>query len=451
MTRIRQYLAAFLTINAGMLLSSGATAGDWQDNAPFGASLNGNLYTPTTPAANPAILVALHYCTGNSSNAVGWFDSYADQHGFYIIAPNAGKQCFESSATRGGDRQAIVDMVQWVIDNKGGNPDRVFAAGFSSGGCMTNVLLTIYPDVFKGGAAMPGFPGGGWPAGDTSCTKCNSSPPSTDGKYWGDIARGAFAWDGKYPCSQQWSGGADEFLFHEWMPAVVAQFQNLAGLDAGSPGSGAPNGWNRTEYKDADGNVRLQTNIKPGQKHDLTGSNLPGEVVKFLGLDKPTGACGIEGDAPVDTGSTSEVSTGGDTASLETSGDLASSSEETTTAATTTVPTTSTTAPVTTAPVPPATGVTPTPPAPVTPPGTPPVTPPGTPSVTPPSPTAAPSGTATGTDTAVPTGTTSGDDTSGDNAGCSCTVAGRPGHNSLAAVLLGGLGALWIARRRRSD
>jgi acetylxylan esterase len=440
MTRYRQNIAAFLTVNAGLLLASAAAhAGSWQDNAPFGASLNGNLYTPTTPAESPAILVALHYCTGNSGNAKGWFDSYADEHGFYIIAPNAGKQCFESSATRGGDRQAIVDMVQYVIDNKGGNPDRVFAAGFSSGGCMTNVLLTVYPDVFKGGAAMPGFPGGGWPAGDTTCTKCGSSPPSTDGAYWGDIARNAFAWDGKYPCSQQWSGGADEYKFHEWMPAIVAQFQNLSGLDAGSPGTGAPNGWNRTEYKDADGNVRLQTNIRPGQAHDLTGSGLTGHVVSFLGLDKPTGACGIEDDAPVDTGSTSgEASTSVEVSVDESTGDTAG--EDTTTTATTTS-TTTTTSNTTTTTTSNSTGETTSATSSG---GATTSAPTNTP--TPPAPTTAPS--ATSTDTAAPSTTGTTADSSGDNAGCGCVVAGRPGQTSLALAALGGLGALLLGRRR---
>jgi poly(hydroxyalkanoate) depolymerase family esterase len=277
---------------AALLVASPASAA-WQSNFGFGATLQADLYTPTTVAASPAVLVAIHYCSGNKSNAHGWFDSYADKNGFYIIAPDAGKNCFDSSASRDGDKAAIVKMVQYLIDNKSADKNRVFAAGFSSGGCMTNTLLAIYPDVFAGGAAMPGFPAGGWPAGDTSCTKCGSSPPSTDGKYWGDIARKAFAWNGTYPCSQQWVGGADEYNFNGWLPAVAAQFQNLSNLSAGTADSSAPSGWSRTVYKDASGNVRLQTNLKAGQKHDLTGSGLPGYVVAFLGLDKPTGSCGV--------------------------------------------------------------------------------------------------------------------------------------------------------------
>lgn len=294
MIRTRNRVVSLLFLNAGLLLATEAHAGSWQTNAPFGATLQGDLYTPTTPAASPAIMVAIHYCTGHASNAHGWFQSAADAAGFYIIAPDAGKQCFDSSLSRGGDREAIVKMVNYVIMNKSADKTRVFVAGLSSGGCMTNTLLALYPDVFVGGSAMPGFTAGGWPAGDTTCTKCGTNPPSTDGKYWGDMVRSAYAYSGTRPCSQQWVGGGDEYKFNAWLPAVAAQFVDLGGLGAGMPGTGAPNGWTRTEYKDSAGNVRLQTNLGPSsQKHDLTGANLFGQVVSFLGIDKATGACGV--------------------------------------------------------------------------------------------------------------------------------------------------------------
>ncbi|HYQ43417.1 MAG TPA: PHB depolymerase family esterase [Polyangiaceae bacterium] len=296
MTRYRHHLAALLTLNAGLLCAAAAHAGSWTADAPFGATLKGDLYTPTTPAAKPAILVVIHMCTGHSTTVHGWFDSFADQNGFYLIAPDAGKQCFDSSASRDGDKAAIVKMVDYVVTNKNADKTRVFAAGMSSGGCMTNTLLAVYPDIFVGGSAMPGFPAGGWPSGDTTCTKCGSSPPSTDGKYWGDIARKAFTWSGTYPCSQQWVGGGDEYNFNGWLPAVAAQFQNLSNLTGPTDGTGAPSGWTRKVYKDAAGNVRLETNLGPtSQKHDLETVNptLYGKVVTFLGLDKPTGACGV--------------------------------------------------------------------------------------------------------------------------------------------------------------
>jgi len=326
MNRYRYHVAALLTLNAGLLCATGAKAGSWANSAPFGATLKGDLYTPTTPAASPAILVVIHMCTGHSSTVHGWFDSFADQNGFYLIAPDAGKQCFDSSASRDGDKAAIVKMVDYVVTNKNADKTRVFAAGMSSGGCMTNTLLAIYPDVFVGGSAMPGFPAGGWPAGDTTCTKCSSNPPSTDGKYWGDIARKAFTWSGTYPCSQQWVGGGDEYNFNGWLPAVAAQFQNLSNLSAGTPGTGAPSGWTRTVYKDSAGNVRLETNLGPSsQKHDLETVNptLYGKVVSFLGLDQPTGACG---SATSGSGSGGGTGSAGSTGSAGASGKAGSGS-----------------------------------------------------------------------------------------------------------------------------
>jgi poly(hydroxyalkanoate) depolymerase family esterase len=318
MIRTRTCIAALVTINAGLLVAMHAQAGSWQSNAPFGATLQGDLYTPTTPGASPAILVAIHYCTGNKSVVHSWFQSAADQNGFYIIAPDAGKQCFDSSLSRDGDKAAIVKMVNYVLSNTKADKNRVFAAGLSSGGCMTNTLLAVYPDVFAGGSAMPGFTAGGWPAGDTTCTKCctsNCPQVNTDGKYWGDMVRSAYSFSGTRPCVQEWVGGGDEYHFNDWLPAVAAQFQNLSNLSGGTSGSGAPSGWTRTVYKDNAGNVRLETNLGPtSQKHDLSGANLFGQVVTFLGLDKPTGACGIASTSAggsTSTGGSSSVTTGG--------------------------------------------------------------------------------------------------------------------------------------------
>ena len=316
MTPSRHRFIALLAGAVGLLAASPARAGSWQNMfTGFGATLKGDLYTPTTPAASPAVLVAIHMCTGHSTTVHGWFDSYADANGFYIIAPDAGKQCFDASASRDGDKAAIVTMVNYLITQKNADPTRVFAAGMSSGGCMTNTLLAVYPDVFAGGSAMPGFPAGGWPAGDITCTKCGSNPPSTDGKYWGDIARAVFSWSGTYPCSQQWVGGGDEYNFDGWLPAVAAQFQNLGNLGSGMPAAGR-SGWTRTVYKDGAGNVRLETNLGPTtQKHDLetVSPTLYGDVITVLGLDKPAGSCGVTAGGTGGAGGGAGTSGGGGT------------------------------------------------------------------------------------------------------------------------------------------
>jgi acetylxylan esterase len=314
----RNHIAALLTINVGLFAATPALAGSWQNSAPFGATLQGDLYTPTTPGASPAILVVIHMCSGHSSTVHSWFQSAAESHGFYLIAPDAGKNCFDSSASRSGDRAAIVAMVNYVLANTSADKNRVFTAGMSSGGCMANTLLAIYPDVFAGGSAMPGFPAGLWPANDTSCSKCGSTPGSSDtGQHYADIATTAFSWSGTRPCSQQWVGGADQYNFNGWLPVVASQFQILGNLDTGSPGTGGLSGWTRTVYKDSSGNVRLETNLGPStQRHDLetVGSSLYDQVVTFLGLDKPTGACSATITASggsSSTGGTSSVAAGG--------------------------------------------------------------------------------------------------------------------------------------------
>jgi len=300
MIRSRKHGVALLAATAGLLVAAApARAGSWMNSYNFGSgvSLKGDLYTPTTPATPPAVLVAIHMCTGHSSTVHGWFDSYAEKQGFYIIAPDAGKNCFDSSASRDGDKAAIVAMVNYLIMNKGADKTRVFAAGMSSGGCMTNTLLAIYPDVFAGGSAMPGYPAGAWPAGDTQCMLCGSAPSSSQlNMDWAGKATSVFKWSGTYPCSQQWVGGGDEYHFDAWLPAVAKQFQSLAKLGDGMSATGR-SGWARTVYKDSAGNVRLETNLGPsGQKHDLetVSPTLYGDVITFLGLDKATGACGMD-------------------------------------------------------------------------------------------------------------------------------------------------------------
>src|SRR4051812_31103276 len=119
MSRRRNGALAVLPLATVLLAASPARAA-WQNAfSGFGATLQGDLYTPANLAASPAVLVAIHMCTGHSSTVHGWFDSYAEANGFYIIAPDAGKQCFDSSASRDGDKAAIVKMVSYLITQKG--------------------------------------------------------------------------------------------------------------------------------------------------------------------------------------------------------------------------------------------------------------------------------------------------------------------------------------------
>lgn len=128
------------------------------------------VYVPDSVTTRPAVLVAVHWCTGSGpvfySNTE--YASLADRYGFIVIYPSVTRssKCFDVASpqalTRGGgsDPVGIKSMVDWVTRTYNADTSRVFATGVSSGAMMTNVLLGDYPDVFAGGSAFAGVPFG---------------------------------------------------------------------------------------------------------------------------------------------------------------------------------------------------------------------------------------------------------------------------------------------------
>ena len=184
------------------------------------------LYVPDSVKPHPAVLVAVHFCTGSgpvffSSTE---FAQLADRNGFIVIYPSATRSgaCFDvstsASLTHNGnsDPVGIVSMVQFVLTNFSADASRVFVTGASSGGMMTNVLLGDYPDVFKAGAAFMGVPFGCFATTDGSLwnTTCANGQSIKTGQQWGDLARGAFpGFTGARPRMQLWHGTSDTTLF----------------------------------------------------------------------------------------------------------------------------------------------------------------------------------------------------------------------------------------------
>jgi poly(hydroxyalkanoate) depolymerase family esterase len=161
------------------------------------------LYVPNNVAPRPAILVAVHYCTGSGPAFFSGtqFAQLADQFGFIVIYPSATRSgaCFDVSTpqalTHNGssDPAGIVSMVNYVEQHNNGDPSRVYVTGASSGGMMTDVLLGDYPDVFKAGAAFMGVPYGCFATSDGSMwnTQCANGQISKTPQQWGDLVRGA--------------------------------------------------------------------------------------------------------------------------------------------------------------------------------------------------------------------------------------------------------------------
>ncbi|MFZ5893800.1 MAG: alpha/beta hydrolase family esterase [Myxococcota bacterium] len=285
---------------APSLAQAQACTAGWKCGVAYGGSTVMDLYVPTNVDASPGVVVSLHYCSGNSSNARGWFQSSADKYGFVIIAPSAGGNCFDAKPERSGERDAITKMVQYVITQNKADPKRVFAAGASSGACMTNALLAAYPDVFAAGSVLAGVPAGAWTGGNAYGW---TTPAGRSAQEWGDIVRKAHqGFTGARPRVQLWHGTSDTTLTYSTnYPAEVLQWTNVLGVsDANATKSEfktTQDTWARTSYKDGSGTLVLETNVAQNAPHDLSGRGLWADVVRFFGLDNdsPTGGGGTGG------------------------------------------------------------------------------------------------------------------------------------------------------------
>jgi acetylxylan esterase len=284
------------------LAPSLAWAGSWQANISYGGGMSADLFVPDSPADPAALVISLHYCSGQKTNARSWVESYADTLGFYIITPQAGGNCFDATAAKGGERGEIVEMVEWAIAEHGVDPKRVFAVGASSGACMTQALLAAYPDVFAAGSSLAGVPAGAWTGGNNYAW----STPNQSAEQWGNVVRNLNPdYTGPWPRVQIWHGQGDDTLTYpqNW-PAQTGQWTNVWGFtDADATSEmiqppGAQDTWDRKSYVSG-GVLGVETNSgSQSVPHDVSGRGVWGDVVRFLGPDvvpPDTGSGGTNG------------------------------------------------------------------------------------------------------------------------------------------------------------
>ncbi|WP_438044538.1 extracellular catalytic domain type 1 short-chain-length polyhydroxyalkanoate depolymerase [Sorangium sp. So ce128] len=321
-TTLRFVAPAAASLATVLLAISPSLAASWQTRVNYGGNTPMDLYVPDKVDASPGVVVSLHYCSGNAGNAHGWFQSLADQHGFLIITPQAGGNCFDATPARSGEREAITKMVQYAITQHHADPTRVFAAGASSGACMTNALLAAYPDVFAGGSVLAGVPAGAWTGGNAYGW---TTPANRTAAQWGDIVRKASPnFTGARPRLQLWHGTGDTTLNYDPnFPAEIAQWTNVLGLNQSdgktSSFRGSSDTWNRSSYTNAAGKLVLETNSAQGAPHDLSGRGLWGDAVRFFGLDMDPPSTG-EGAGGGDGTGGSDASGGGGAANGSASG-----------------------------------------------------------------------------------------------------------------------------------
>ncbi|WP_248963883.1 extracellular catalytic domain type 1 short-chain-length polyhydroxyalkanoate depolymerase [Sphaerisporangium perillae] len=286
-------LVAVVAAALSMLLTAAprASAAALTEVTNFGANPGGlrmHLYVPDRVASRPGVLVAMHGCNGWAPNfhQSTEFASLADRYGFIVIYPQANKSangmsnCFDvwsNEALRhggGSDPVSIVSMANYALQRYNGDPQRVFATGFSSGAMETNNLLATYPDVFKAGAPFSGVPYGCLgPAG------CGDKTP----QQWGDLVRNAYpGYTGPRPRVMAWHGTADSVLPYTMLQEEVDQWTNVHGLSQTPTSTDSPqSGWTRRVF----GSGQVEAYTITGADHDLPRTGMAAYAIRFFGLD----------------------------------------------------------------------------------------------------------------------------------------------------------------------
>jgi poly(hydroxyalkanoate) depolymerase family esterase len=257
------------------------------------------IYVPSSHQAKPGIVVAMHGCGGSGPGFYSGseFASLADRYGFIVIYPSATQQagfgnCFDTwsdaAKRRGGgsDPVSLVSMVTYAEQNYNGDPNRVYATGSSSGGMMTNEMLALYPDVFKGGAAYMGVPFGCFAnAADyaPSSSKCTTGQLTRTAQEWGDLVRNAYpGYTGARPPMQLWHGTADNLVPYSRLQEEIKQWTNVLGLSQTPTSQDSPvSGWNRQRF----GSGQVEAYSIQGAGHELPRSGMAAYAIHFFGLD----------------------------------------------------------------------------------------------------------------------------------------------------------------------
>ncbi|WP_393059126.1 PHB depolymerase family esterase [Streptomyces sp. LN549] len=300
-------LGCVLPLVSALLLAVAppASAATLTEVTSFGSNpsnLRMHLYVPDSAGARPAVLVAVHYCTGSGPAFYSGteFASLADRYGFIVVYPSATRSgnCFDVSSPQalkrdgGSDPVGIRSMVSYVQQRYGSDPGRVYVTGASSGAMMTNVLLGNYPDVFKAGAAFMGVPhscfattdGSGW---NSACA--NGTVDRTP-QQWGDLVRAAYpGYSGARPRMQVWHGTEDATLRYPNFNEEIDQWTDVLGVSRTPASTDSPqSGWTRTRYGNSGAQAPVEAISVQGVGHTLPTAGMASRAIAFFGLDSTT-------------------------------------------------------------------------------------------------------------------------------------------------------------------
>lgn len=336
-------------VAAGLLLGGPAQAASLQQVPDWGASgvpstVSMYIYVPDNLAPNPPILVVAHFCGGTAGAVFGQIQgggivAAADEHGFILLLPQTSNNCWDVGSTAslthdgGGETHAVAQMVTYTINEYQANAERVYITGDSSGAMMTQAMLAVYPELFKGGSEFAGVPAGCWAVGNPDGSwsgQCADGMVTHTAEEWGDIARAMHPeYTGHRPRVQLFHGDADSTIRYANHTEAIKQWTNVLGLST-EPTSvdTVPLGnrqATRERWENSCGYVVLEALTSLGGDHGPSDAIFDGDhMIPFLALDNSDdvdpeiaacgesgagGASGVAGSA--NGGSAGEVPAGG--------------------------------------------------------------------------------------------------------------------------------------------
>jgi acetylxylan esterase len=308
-TSVGVLLVAALLLLAAMPAQAASptqVTADWKGGVSLPSDVTMWVYQPTNVATNPPILTLIHYCGGTASNVFGQATTVinvVNQNGAIVVLPSSGR-CWDVQTTKGltrdggGDSHAIAQMVRYAITTYKANADRVYSTGDSSGGMMTQLLLALYPDIFKAGASFAGIPAGcrsGNETGNGYSSACAGGSITKTAQQWGDIVRAMDpGYSGHRPRVQLFHGDSDTTINYKCFGEAVKEWSNVLGLDPTTPTSTSTvtlgsHQATRQSWKNSCGYVVLDAFTSIGGDHGPSDALFNSYVAPFLGLDK-TGA-----------------------------------------------------------------------------------------------------------------------------------------------------------------
>ncbi|MEU3294239.1 PHB depolymerase family esterase [Streptomyces longwoodensis] len=313
---LRSALAALLLLCAAVLGAAAPAASAHTGDRPaaavpaaaltevtgFGANpsnLRMYVYVPASVTAHPAVVVAVHWCTGSGPDMYNGteYASLADRSGFVVVYPSVTRasKCFDVSSPQalrrdgGSDPVGIRSMVDWVTRTYAADTSRVFVTGISSGAMMTNVLLGDYPDVFAAGAAFAGVPFGCFATTDGSewNSACSGGTINRTPREWGDLVRAAYpGYTGPRPRMQLWHGTEDDTLRYPNFGEEIDQWTDVQGVSRTPAATDAPAaGWTRTRYGSTGDRAPVEAISLQGVGHGVYARGMGSRVLTFFGLD----------------------------------------------------------------------------------------------------------------------------------------------------------------------